>query len=80
MTVSVSDQGDIVLSGDCPSDDAGPLLERLLAAPHASVDWRACESAHTAVIQILLASGRSVLGPAKHRFLSQWVEPLLWPR
>ena len=65
------------LSGHCPSEEAEQLLAHLLAAPAATIDWRACEHAHTAVVQVLLAAGRSVRGPPKGAFLAQWVEPLL---
>lgn len=80
MTVAPGDGDVIVLEGLCPSDDAEPLLRRLLSAPEAAVDWRACEGAHTAVVQVLLAARRPVRGPARNAFLTRWVEPLLGPR
>jgi hypothetical protein len=62
MTVRMQ-QGAIVLGGHCPSGDAEHLLQLLLTEPAAFVDWRTCESAHTAVIQVLLAAKRDILGP-----------------
>jgi hypothetical protein len=79
MSVAFVD-GNIVLSGRCPSDDAGSMVEHLLAHPEAAVDWRSCEWAHTAVVQVLLAARRDVLGPSNSEFLSRWVEPMLGPR
>jgi hypothetical protein len=67
----------IELEGDCPSEDAEMLLQHLLTVPTASVDWRSCESAHTAVIQVLLAARPKLLGPPAGRALKDWVEPLL---
>jgi hypothetical protein len=79
MSVTLTADGVIQLVGRCPSDDAGPLLEHLLAHPGAAVDWRGCEWAHTAVVQVLLAGRRKVIGPSKDRFLARWVEPMLGP-
>ena len=62
MTVRMQ-QGAILLEGHCPSGDAEELLQILLTDPAACVDWRKCESAHTAVIQVLLAAKREMLGP-----------------
>jgi hypothetical protein len=56
-------QGVIVLEGYCPSGDAEHLLQVLLTHPVAYVDWRTCKSAHTAVVQVLLAAKRDILGP-----------------
>ena len=65
MTVSM--QGDIVvLEGHCGSGEAEELLQLLLAAPSANVDWRACDGAHTAVVQVLLAARRPLIGPPRN--------------
>ncbi len=56
MTVRVADDGSIHLVGPCPSEDAEPLVQHLLASAFAAVDWRACESAHSAVVQVLLVA------------------------
>ena len=69
MTVRIGDDGTIVLEGACPIDDAEPLLQHLLAHPGAAVDWRRCEHAHTAVLQVLMASGRRLVGPPGSVFL-----------
>jgi hypothetical protein len=76
VTVQVNGQV-IALIGDCPSEDAEALLSHLLADPLATVDWHACDRAHTAVLQVMLAAGRPVQGPPRGIFLSQWVEPLI---
>lgn len=62
MTVRM-DQGVIFLEGHCPSGDAEDLLQILLTDPAAPIDWRTCESAHTAVVQVLLAARRDIAGP-----------------
>jgi hypothetical protein len=77
MTVRLAPSGEIELVGGCPIDDAEPLLGLLLAYTDAPIDWRRCEHAHTAVVQVLLASGRPVLGPPDDPLLRRWVEPLL---
>lgn len=77
MSVRRAPSGAIELVGDCVSEDAETLLGLLLAHPQAQVDWRGCEGAHTAVVQVLLAARRPVVGPPHDPFLRRWVEPLL---
>lgn len=79
MTVQTTADGDIVLTGACPSEDAETLLRQLAEQPGAVVDWRGCETAHAAVVQVLMASAAAVRGPAAGAFLREWVEPLLAP-
>ena len=76
MTVYTAD-GSIVLSDDCPSEDAEVLLQQLLALPSAAVDWRQCKSAHAAVVQLLMAAKRPLLGPPQGEFLRDLIEPAL---
>lgn len=75
MTVRAGSNA-IELVGQCPSQDAEPLLQLLLADPDAAIDWRACDQAHTAVVQLMLAAGRPVVGPPKDAFLAQWAQPV----
>ena len=79
MTVQIAETAAAVeLTGDCPSGDAEALLTALLAIrPAAAVDWRGCKSAHTAVVQILIAGRITPTGPPASAFLANWVEPLL---
>ena len=77
MTVRVTASGTIVLEGTCPSEDAEGLLQQLLAHQPATVDWHACESAHTAVVQVLMAAKPTLLGPPAGTSLAKWVHPLL---
>ena len=58
IAVSVGRNGDgnIILDGKCPVEDAEPLLELLQAAPSASLDWGRCSHIHTAVFQVVLAA------------------------
>ena len=77
MTIRVSADGTIELDGICTIEDAERLLQHLLDAPRATLDWRSCVQAHTAVIQILMASKPVLRGPPAGDFLRMHVEPLM---
>jgi hypothetical protein len=77
MTVELATDGTILLEGICPVDDAEPLRQLLLRAPSALVDWRGCEHAHTAIIQVLMAAKPKIRGPAGAAFLEDWLYPIL---
>jgi hypothetical protein len=77
VAVRVGTEGAILLSGVCPGEDAEVLLQRLIDRPGSTIDWRACEEAHGAVVQVLLASGSIVQGPPMGHFLRRFVAPLL---
>ena len=77
MSVQIDPDGGVALVGDCPSGDAETLLRHLSATPNATVDWRACTGAHTAVVQVLLAAGVTPVGPPINPFLANVVASLL---
>lgn len=77
MTVVLHDANTIRLIGACPSDDGEALLQQLLANPAAEIDWRGCESAHAAVIQVLLVARRPLRGPPAGEFLHRFIGPAL---
>lgn len=77
MTVLSSTEGAIVLEGSCSGEDAEILVQQLMTAPTASVDLRRCESAHAAVIQVLMAFKPALLGPAPDTPMWRWVYPVL---
>ncbi len=77
MTLRIGDGGAVALVGACPSEDAEALLRYLAGHPTAEVDWRECEGAHTAVIQVLMAAGICPRGPPANGFLAAFVAPLL---
>jgi hypothetical protein len=77
LTAVLHDANTIRLIGACPADDGETLLQHLLANPAAEVDWRGCESAHAAVIQVLLVSRRPPLGPPAGEFLHRFIGPAL---
>jgi hypothetical protein len=77
MTVKIVSNGAIELTGACPVEDAEILLRCLLDSPHAPIDWSACESAHSAVIQILLVADVRPQGVPKNLFLRNHIGPLL---
>ena len=62
MTVALATDGRILLAGNCGVEDAEILVRHLLVDAKATLDWSACESAHTAVIQVLLAAGAKPVG------------------
>lgn len=77
MTVDTSGFDAIHLSGDCGLEDAEPLLRALLAAPTRPVNWTRATSAHTAIIQVLIALEPAVDGPPASLYLRKWIHPLL---
>lgn len=77
MSVRLEGTGTIVLEGTCPIDDAESLLRLLTSIRSPTLDWRSCDWAHTAVIQILLASGLPLLGPPRGTLLRDVIEPLM---
>jgi hypothetical protein len=77
MTARIDDNGLILLEGECAIDDAGTLLELLLAKPEAEVDWSGCDRAHTAVVQVLLALRPRLIGRPKDPFLSNFIAVLV---
>lgn len=77
MSVSLAAGGAIVLEGPCSSEDAEPLLQLLLSNPTAQVDWRLCTTAHSAVLQVLLAAKPPMLGPPENPALARWMSPIL---
>jgi hypothetical protein len=77
MTVRVTKDGTIELADVCPAEDAERLLRRLIDHPGSTIDWRSCEEAHGAVVQVMLASAAAVRGPPRGQFLDRFVAPLL---
>jgi hypothetical protein len=76
MTVRWED-GVIRLEGDCGAEEAETLLALAQAHPAAALDWSRCASAHTAVVQVLLAAGRLPSGIPEGEFLRRWILPAL---
>jgi hypothetical protein len=77
LTVILKAADRIALADDCPAEDAETLLQHLAAHPMAAIDWRACETAHSAVIQVLMAAKRPLQGPPAGAFLRDYVAPAL---
>lgn len=73
MSVSRGQNGDILLSGVVELAESEALLRLLIDNPEAVIDWRGCESCHTAALQVLLAAGRPMIGPPAGEFLRRWV-------
>jgi hypothetical protein len=76
MSVRLADDGTIWLVGDCSAQDADPLLQYLLGRADAAIDWSTCDAAHTAVIQVVLASGRKPIGQPRGTFLKTLISPV----
>jgi hypothetical protein len=79
MTIRKSAAGSVELIGACSSEDAEVLLQHLLTDSDTTVDWRACESAHAAVIQVLMATRPRLKGPPVNEGLRKWIQPALLP-
>ncbi len=77
MTIRFDGGTTVWLEGDCSVEDAEMLLSHLIAWPEITIDWRGCERAHTAIVQVLLAAGAQVRGPPAGIFLREHVESLL---
>jgi hypothetical protein len=77
VTVRRSDNGTLVLDGACPVEDAEALLQLLQATPAAVIDWTQCRQLHTAVFQVVLASGRVPVGLCGDAWVAQWLAPKL---
>jgi hypothetical protein len=77
MSVYVEADGTIVLQGVCGSDDAEPLLQGLLSASEAVVDWHQCSAAHSAVLQVLAAASPILRGTPRGAELARWADPAL---
>lgn len=72
-----SDDSAIVLSGDCPVEDAEPLLALLLDDAGRPVDLEQVTRLHTAVVQVLLAARPRLRGVPAGTFAATWLLPLL---
>ena len=77
MTVRRSDDGTLALEGVCPVEDAEALLQLLQTGPAPALDWTQCHQMHTAVLQVILASGITPLGPCGDALVRQWLAPKL---
>jgi hypothetical protein len=73
VSVRRHENGTIVLEGSCPVEDAEPLLQILQGAPQATLDWTTCSHMHTAVLQIILATRPSLIGPCGDPWVARWV-------
>lgn len=79
MTIRTAAPELIVVEGDCASEEAEMLLQRLLAAPAAVVDLQRCDSMHAAVIQVLLAAEPTLKLPATDTAMGNWLRAVLLP-
>lgn len=76
MTVRIADDGIILLQGVCAIEDAEALLRHLSAEPGTQVDWSACEHAHTAIIQVLMAVKPKIVGWPTDPFVGKYLTGL----
>jgi hypothetical protein len=77
VTVRRSDSGTVILQGVCPVEEAETLLQLLQTVPGAALDWSQCRQLHTAVFQVVLASGLDPVGPCGDAWVAQWLAPTL---
>ena len=71
------EEGKIRLRGSCPAEDAEPLLVLLQDNPDCPVDIDDATNLHAAVLQLLLAFGRELIGNPRDSFLQKWNVPVL---
>jgi hypothetical protein len=72
VSVRRHENGTILLEGDCPVEDAEPLLQLLQATPDGPVDWTQCTYLHTAVVQVILAAHPRAIGPCGDPWVRRW--------
>jgi hypothetical protein len=72
--------GKISLRDNCPVEDAEPLLILLQNHPDCPVDIGGATNLHAAVLQILLAFRRELIGHPRDSFLQKWIVPVLADR
>jgi hypothetical protein len=77
MTVRLTSDGTIELTGRCGVEDAEVLQRHLLATPRSTVEWSTCQYLHSAVLQVLLAGKPQVRGSPSNAFLRAHLVPLL---
>ena len=77
MTIRLAVDGTIKLEGSCDLEDAEKLQQYLMENPRATVDWRSCDMAHTAVIQVLMVAKPVLQGPPAGAFLRDHLDGLL---
>ena len=65
-----------VLTGICEVAEAETLLAWLQAHPQGPVDVSGCEHAHTALVQVLLAAGPTMIGGPGGAEAPAWLEAL----
>jgi hypothetical protein len=75
VTVRRTDDGRLVLEGICPVEDAEALLQLLQTGLDGELDWTTCRQLHTAVLQVVLASGLVPRGPCGDTLVEEWLGP-----
>ncbi|WKA30658.1 hypothetical protein [Bradyrhizobium roseum] len=77
MTIRRGDDDIVILEGVCAVEDAETMLQMLQATPDALVNWTQCRQLHTAVLQVIMASGSAPIGPCADVWVQQWLAPKL---
>ncbi len=75
MTVRKREDGVIAMEGRCSLDESETLLMLLSESADPIVDWSACDDAHSAVLQVLLAARPTLIGIPRGRFLRDFIAP-----
>ncbi|MEO0031700.1 MAG: hypothetical protein RIS94_1458 [Pseudomonadota bacterium] len=68
-----------VLEGQCVVEEAGDLVEWLVADRTRGVDLSACTGLHTALLQTLMALRPPLAALPDDAALARWISPLLPP-
>jgi hypothetical protein len=72
MPVESNDQT-LILAGVCTVEEAEAVLEWILEHPGGELDLSQAEHIHTAILQVLLAAGKSRVRPPQDPFLERVV-------
>lgn len=67
----------VALSGTCSAEEAETLLEWLTAHPKGTINIAKCDDMHSAIVQVLMATGRKIRGTPKNDELAAFLSVAL---
>lgn len=77
MTIRLLDDVTIALKGIYATADVECLPRRLLDYQNTTMDWRKCDKARDAIVQLLIMSGAKLTGPPRNIFLTMFAPFLI---
>jgi hypothetical protein len=70
-------EGLATLTGACTVEEAEPFLDWLRTTPEPAVDLAGCAAPHSAIVQLLLATGPRIAAPPPDPLLARALAPYL---